>query len=83
MADRLINENAVLDAIDKRLEAQERLITSKYARAADRHILAATIATLSKVREDVAALPSEDMTESDLDRAFAAACFEETRERTS
>ena len=65
MADRLINENAVMALIDARLEVLERLSTNAYAKAADRRTLATSISVLLKVKAELPSLPTEDYTEAD------------------
>jgi hypothetical protein len=52
----MIDRKEMLAAVDARIEAAEKLLTSAYAKQADRRVLASTISALMKVREDLSAL---------------------------
>lgn len=72
MADRLINEDAVLAAIDERIASVHRLYTNPLTKPGDKRSLSAVACTMQRLQDEVRALPSEEYTETDLSRMFGA-----------
>lgn len=65
MADRLINEDAVLALIDRRIAAAQRLQTNPCAKAADKRQLEAVVNAMQRLQEETRELPAEEYTEGD------------------
>lgn len=70
MADRLINENAVLALIDRRIAAAQRLQTNLHCKSADKRQLEAVVNAMQRLQDEVGELPTETETEDDLAARF-------------
>jgi hypothetical protein len=73
VADRLINENAVLALIDARIAAAQRLQTSPLCRPVQRRELEGVVNAMQRLTDEVKALDDAEYTEGDIARMFSAA----------
>lgn len=73
MADRLINENAVLALIDARIASAQNLQTNPLTRAADKRQLEAVVNAMQRLQAEVRELDDAEYTEGDIARMFAEA----------
>lgn len=65
MADRLINEDAVLALIDGRIARAHATMASPLATNADKRALQAVVNAMQALQDEVIDVPTEDYTEAD------------------